>query len=139
MSSWTLLCIDDQSHLLEHRKAMLEANGFNVRIGTNACAAMNILEKTTVDAVLVEYKQEGIDAEAVAYYIKQRFPHLPIVLLSAYSDMPERILWLVDEYVMKSELERLIHIIRQTIVRLAGKKRVVSCQVPRNLPCAASQ
>jgi hypothetical protein len=24
--------------------------------------------------------------------------------LSAYSEMPERILWLVDEYVMKSEL-----------------------------------
>ena len=55
-------------------------------------------------AVLLEYKQEGIDAEAIACQVKQRFPHLPIILLSAYSEMPERILWLVDEYVMKSEL-----------------------------------
>ena len=55
-------------------------------------------------AVLLEYQLEGMDAEAVAYQIKQRFPKLPIILLSTYSEMPERILWLVDEYVMKSEL-----------------------------------
>jgi CheY-like chemotaxis protein len=62
----------------------------------------------------LEYKQEGMDAESVACHIKQRFPNLPIILLSAYSEMPERILWLVDEYVMKSELtERLIPIIEQ--------------------------
>jgi CheY-like chemotaxis protein len=58
-----------------------------------------------------------MDAEAVAYQFKQRFPNQPIVLLSAYSEMPERVLWLVDEYVMKSEpieglaqaIERAIH------------------------------
>ena len=54
-------------------------------------------------AVLLEYKQEGMDAEAIAYLIKQRFPNLPVILLSAYCEMPERILWLVDEFVMKSE------------------------------------
>jgi DNA-binding NtrC family response regulator len=68
-----------------------------------------------VGTVLLEYKQEGLDAEAVAFHIKQRFPKLPIILLSAYSGMPERILWLVDEYVMKSELtERLVSIIERT-------------------------
>jgi hypothetical protein len=40
--------------------------------------------------VLLEYKSEGIDAETVAFQIKQRFSNPPIVLLSAYSDMPER-------------------------------------------------
>jgi hypothetical protein len=36
------------------------------------------------------------------------------LLLSAYSEMPERILWLVDDYVMKSELpERLVPIIER--------------------------
>jgi CheY-like chemotaxis protein len=65
-------------------------------------------------SVLLEYKQEGMDAEAVACHIKQRFPTLPIILLSAYSEMPQRILWLVDEYVMKSELpERLVPIIER--------------------------
>jgi two-component SAPR family response regulator len=59
----------------------------------------------------------GMDAEFVACHIKQRFPNLPIILLSAYSEMPpERILWLVDEYLMKSELpERLVWVIERAI------------------------
>ncbi len=124
MNSQTLLCIDDQLHLLEHRKAMLERHGFCVTIGSSAYAAMKILEETRVDAVVLDYKGEGMDAEAVAYHIKQRFPHLPIVLLSAYSEMPERILWLVDEYVMKSELqEQVRHIIERAIAQSGTKKR----------------
>ena len=64
--------------------------------------------------VLLEHKHEGIDAEAVACHIRQRFPSLPIILLSAYCDMPYRILWLVDDYVMKSEMsEWLIPIIER--------------------------
>ena len=39
----------------------------------------------------------------------------PIILLSVYCEMPERILWLVDEYVMKSEPpERLMPIVGRT-------------------------
>ncbi|MGA2949683.1 MAG: hypothetical protein ABSD86_20270, partial [Candidatus Sulfotelmatobacter sp.] len=73
-----------------------------------------MLEETSVAAVLLEYKLDGMDAEAVACHIKQRFPNLPIILLSAYSELPERILWLVDEYVMKSELpEGLVRIIER--------------------------
>jgi hypothetical protein len=36
--------------------------------------------------------------------IKQWFPKLPIILLSAYSEMPERILRLMDEKITKSDL-----------------------------------
>jgi two-component SAPR family response regulator len=75
---------------------------------------MKVLEETSVAAVLLEYKPEGMEAEAVACHIKEQFPKLPIILLSAYSEMPERILWLVDEYVMKSELpQRLVPIIER--------------------------
>jgi len=109
----TVLYIDDLPQALDHRKATLESYGYRVQIASSACPALRILEETPVTAVLLEYRHEGMDAEAVACHIKQRFPNLPIILLSAYSDMPERILWLVDEYVMKSELsERLLPIIQ---------------------------
>ena len=75
---------------------------------------MKILEESSVAAVLLEYRLEGMDTEAVACHIKQQFPNLPIILVSVYSEMPERILWLVDEYVMKSEPpERLVPIIKR--------------------------
>jgi DNA-binding NtrC family response regulator len=114
MASPTVLCIDDRPQVLDLRKATLESHGYRVKIASSSYTAMKILGEGSVIAVLVEYKQEGMDAEALAFLIKQRFPNLPIILLSAYSEMPEGILWLVDEYVMKSELpERLVPIIER--------------------------
>ncbi|MGA2924009.1 MAG: response regulator [Candidatus Sulfotelmatobacter sp.] len=119
MNSPTLLCIDDLPQALELRKATLESHGFSVKLASNGYDAIKMLEEASVAAVLLEYKQEGVDAEAVACHIKKRFPSLPIILLSAYCEMPERILWLVDDYVMKSELpERLLTIIERLHKRL---------------------
>src|ERR1700674_5225 len=114
MDSPTLLYIDERPQMLKFRKATLESQGYRVKLASSGYAAIKTLEETSVAAVLLEYKPEGIDAEAVACHIKQRFPSLPIILLSAYCEMPERILWLVDDYVMKSKMpERLIPIVER--------------------------
>ena len=114
MNSPALLCIDDRPQMLELHKTTLEPHGYCVKLATSSYTAIKTLEETSVAAVLLEYKQEGMDAEAVACHIKQRFPNLPIILLSAYSEIPERILWLVDEYVMKGEMpEHLISILER--------------------------
>jgi CheY-like chemotaxis protein len=119
----TVLYIDDRPQMLELRKATLGPQGYCVKIASTGYAAIKMLEETSVDAVLLEYKQEGMDAEAVAYHIKQRFPNLPIILLSAYSEIPERILWLVDEYVMKSEMPERLLLIIERAQRLAPRSR----------------
>ena len=114
MDPCTVLCVDDLPQLLEVRKAALESHGYCVKTASSGYAAMKMLEEMKVAAILIEYKTEGMDAEAVACHIKQRFPNLPIILLSAYAEIPDRILWLVDEYVMKSEVpERLMPIIER--------------------------
>ena len=114
MESPTVLYIDHLPQALELRKETLESHGYRVKIASSSYPALKMLEETPVAAVLLEYKTEGLDAEAVACHIKQRFPTLPIILLSAYAEVPERILWLVDDFVMKSELpERLVPIIER--------------------------
>ncbi|MFZ0287327.1 MAG: response regulator [Terriglobales bacterium] len=114
MASLTLLCIDDHLQLLALRKATLESHGYRVKVATCGYSAIKIIEETPIDAILLEYKQEGMDAEAIASHIKQQFPHLPIILLSAYAHVPRRMLWLADEYVMKSEMpEGLVRIIER--------------------------
>jgi CheY-like chemotaxis protein len=109
-----VLCVDDSSEVLKLRKATLESQGYQVKLASSGHTAIKTLEETSVAAVLLEYKQDKMDAETVACHIKQRFPNLPIILLSAYVEMPERVLWLVDEYVMKSEmLGGLVPIVRR--------------------------
>ena len=116
MASTTVLCIDDSLQVLQRRKATLESYGYSVEIALSGEAAINMLKTVPVAAVLLEYKLEGMDTEAVAYHIKRRFPGLPVILLSAYSEIPERTLWLVDDYVMKSELpDGLPRVIQQTL------------------------
>lgn len=118
MDALTLLCIDDRPQLLELRKALLESHGYRVKMALSGHTAMKVLQDVPVAAVLLEYKTEGMDAEAVASHVKLRFPSTPIILLSAYACIPERILWIVDEYVMRSELsERLIPAIERVISR----------------------
>jgi len=97
-----------------------------VKTASSGYTAMKMLEETSVAAVLLEYRTEGMDAEAVACHIKQRFPNLPIILLSAFSEMPERVLWLVDEHVMKSELpDGLVRIVEQATLRHKFPQRSV--------------
>lgn len=114
MASVTLLCIDDKPRLLELGKPTLESYGYSVEIVSSGAAAVEMLRKAPVAAVLLEYQLEGINSETIACNIKERFPKLPIIMPSA-SEIPERILWLLDDYVMKSELpEGLSRIIQRT-------------------------
>ncbi|MGZ4788833.1 MAG: response regulator [Terriglobales bacterium] len=110
----SILCIDDRPPMLALRKTDLETQGYSVMVASTGHTGLKMLAKNKVDAVLIEYRQEGMDAQAVAYHIKQRYPEQAIILLSAYSEMPEAILWLVDEYVMRSEpVERLGQVIEK--------------------------
>ncbi len=119
----TLLCIDDRPQLLDLRKALLESHGYRVKIALSGQIALKMLQEAPVDAVLLEFKTEGLDAEAVAYHLKLHFPGMPIILLSAYACTPERVLWLVDEYVMRSELEeRLVPAIERATSRPRAEK-----------------
>ncbi len=118
-----VLCVDDRRPMLDVRKDSLERFGFQVETATNAPSAIATLERRRVTAVLLEYKLEGLDAEAIAFHIKQRFPDQPVLLLTGYSDVPERILWLVDEYIMRSEpLERLVNVVE----RLESSRKAVA-------------
>ncbi len=99
-----VLFVDDRPALLALRKESLEARGFSVSTALSILSALGSLETMPVDAVLLEYSLEQADPVTLAYLIKSRFPSLPIVLMSASFEIPEEILWLVDEYAPKSAM-----------------------------------
>ena len=110
-----LLCVDDRPRRLELLKASLEPLGYSVLSASSAPAAMSVVDTTAVAAVLVESKLEEMDAEVIAFEVKQRLPNQPVILLSACSETPEHVLWLVDEFVWSGEPpQRLAEILEQT-------------------------
>lgn len=115
-----LLCVDDRPEWLKIRKNTLESLGYSVVTATDTLTAMQMLETIPIAAVLVEYELEGIDAEAVALHVKQKLPNQPIILLSAHPEIPDRTLWLVDDYLLYSQLnllpesiKRVTHVVRK--------------------------
>ena len=66
MDSLLVLCIDDRQRVLELRKAVLASHDFAVETALNGYTAMKMLEGRSADAVLLEYRHEGMDAEAIA-------------------------------------------------------------------------
>ena len=73
MDSPTLLCID-LPQVLELRKETLESHGYSVKFASSSQTAMKMLEESSVAAVLLEYKHEGMDSEAIACHISNGFP-----------------------------------------------------------------
>jgi DNA-binding NtrC family response regulator len=112
MQANTVLCIDDLVQQLTIRRAILAGKGYFVQTACSANEDLKTIREAAVDIVLLEYKHEGMDAGAIAFLIKQRFPELPIILMSAFSEIPEEILWLFDDYVWKgATTEELAHMI----------------------------
>lgn len=107
--SHTILCIDDQEYGLSLCCAFLERQGHTVLTATSASQALELIEHDVVDAVVLSYRMEGLDGEAVASILKRRRPELPIVLVSGYAaELCERTRRLVDAVVAKGQQPRLL-------------------------------
>jgi CheY-like chemotaxis protein len=103
-SNATILCIDDNRFGLAIRKLLLETRGFQVLTASSGQAGLAMLNMFSVDAVLLDYRMDGIDGEAVATRVRGKHPNLPIILLSGYpSEIPERLLRTVDAFLVKGQ------------------------------------
>ena len=116
MGPITLLYVGDNPQLLQLRKNSLEPYGYCVEIASTGESAISTLKKEPGAVVLLECKEEYSEAEEVAVQIKREFPAQPIILVSTHGEVPERLLWLVDDYMMGSDLpEGLPQVIQRTM------------------------
>lgn len=98
-----VLCVDDEALGLIVRKQVLEAQGYGVFTAENGPDALEIFASEPVDLVILDYKMPGMNGDVVAEKMKRQKPAVPILLLSAYVDLPRETLALVDGYLTKGE------------------------------------
>jgi len=99
----TVLCVDDETLGLAVRKQVLEARGFRVFTAENGPDALEIFSAERIDLAIVDYKMPGMNGDVVAERMKRLKPSIPILMLSAYVDLPRETLALVDMYLTKGE------------------------------------
>ncbi len=99
----TILCIDDEALGLQIRKAVLERAGYQVLIAVDGPTGLSLFRGNAIDGVVLDYYMPEMDGGAVAEAMRRERPDVPIMLLSAYINLPAEVVALADITLLKGE------------------------------------
>jgi DNA-binding response OmpR family regulator len=86
-----ILVIDDEPRILGFLARGLEAEGFGVDVADNGASAIRCVRTNTYDLVLLDLLLPGVDGLTVLQELNRERPGLPVVIVSARSDLPTKL------------------------------------------------
>jgi two-component system response regulator GlrR len=110
--------VDDNAKALRVLTSVLEGSGYKVVTACNVSEALERMERTAFDLVLVTYRLPRMISFKLAREIKRLGPGTPIILISGHTLLVPEELTYVDAYVGKvATLDSLLTKIRVLIGR----------------------
>ncbi len=79
----TILVVEDDSGLQKYLKELLLDNGYSVQIAGDGVVALNNIQKSEPDLVLLDLGLPNMSGEAVCLEIRKKYPNLPLIILTA--------------------------------------------------------
>lgn len=98
-----VLCVDDEALGLSVRRMLLEAEGYRVLTAENGADALGLFSSERVDIVVLDYSMPGMNGNAVAKKMKTLRQQVPVIMLSAYVDLPSEAVVFADKSIIKGE------------------------------------
>ena len=87
MNKSNVWIVDDDRSIRWVLEKSLEADGVVVRAFEDGNSVLNELEKSCPDVLVSDIRMPGIDGLQLMAEIKQIAPNLPIIIMTAYSDL----------------------------------------------------
>jgi len=84
MSGERVLVVDDEFHLRDSIRIVLEKEGYEVFSATNGEEALQQMEIQPVQAVISDIKMPGMDGIQLLKTIKSRYPETEVIMLTGY-------------------------------------------------------
>lgn len=81
-----VLAIDDDPHVLRTVSEFLRVRGYGVMTAGSAQAAFALMEMVVPDVVLLDVGMPGIDGMTALRHIRERYPALPVIMLTGSLD-----------------------------------------------------
>jgi two-component system response regulator HydG len=82
------LIIDDDHDICFLLNKFLTKHGFYVHEALTAKKAFEIIdEHDDLDVVLCDYRLDNTDGKAVMMKVKDKYPHLPVIIITGYNDL----------------------------------------------------
>ncbi len=100
-----ILIVDDEPDTLELVKLVLESGGFKTQLATNGREALNQIEVSKPDLILLDIMMPDMDGWDVFRKIKEKDEKIPIAILTAKAQNIDKLLGLhvlkADDYITK--------------------------------------
>ena len=103
MSEHTVLCVDDEVHILNSLKRMLRKEDYTVLTGCGGQEGLDVLEKQSVHLVISDQRMPGMMGIEFLQKVKELYPDTVRVVLSGYADVA-----VVVESINKGEIYRFL-------------------------------
>lgn len=98
-----ILCVDDETVGLQVRRMLLERAGYRVLTALDGPTGIDLFAREPVEAVVLDYSMPGMTGGEVARQLRRIKPQVPILMLSAYTSLPEEVDSLIDMRMTKGE------------------------------------
>jgi DNA-binding response OmpR family regulator len=85
----SVLVVDDAPQICKALSDVLTASGYSVRTAPSGERALQIMESSEFDLMITDLKMSGMSGMDLIARVKERAPHLSIVILSGYGDMDD--------------------------------------------------
>src|SRR6059058_3934483 len=99
-----ILVVEDDHAVQKALRRLFEAEGYAVQIAPDGNAAVESFKTTAPSAVVLDLRLPGLGGPEVCREFKQQAPAVPVIVLSAASDVSDKVLLLelgADDYVTK--------------------------------------
>jgi two-component system, NtrC family, response regulator HydG len=83
----TILIIDDDRDMCLLLKRFLTRHGYEVLEAYNGKKALELLETVEPSLVMCDFRLEDMEGNILLGKIKERYPHLPVIIITGYSDI----------------------------------------------------
>lgn len=77
-----ILIVDDEKAIRDCLSEMLSFMGFDVAVASSGDEALTMFHFNSFDLVLTDLEMPDMDGWALAHHIKEKWPHIPVVLLT---------------------------------------------------------
>jgi DNA-binding response OmpR family regulator len=79
-----ILVVDDEQTTCEALQLMLSLHNYTIDTVNSAMDALTLMEKNHYDLVLADLAMPGMDGLELLEEVKQKYPDLPVVIITAY-------------------------------------------------------
>jgi CheY-like chemotaxis protein len=122
-SAKRVLCVDDDTAILKLRKVVLDAAGYSVLTAGSGAEALEMLEGTDVDLVLLDYLMPGMNGDELASKLRKRRPNLRLIAVSAVGQLPPTLVNFVDGCVQKGQDPEVLLSVMSAVFSRSGAQR----------------